>query len=170
MSQFSGKCDLYDTLICIHNTTDWSKVYISQNNTRLPINSQRDLVPYYPYLIGSACYSNGEASINISKESFVDREERERLEYILQDILKDYRRCKRKKVEFVPIEIAENYKGFYSYKLYLEIAKRVKENPKKPNLEGIHTEIAQMYREALYDEMLKWDYDEEYTRKWVYGS
>lgn len=170
MSEFSGKCDLYDTLIDIRNTTDWSKVYISQNHTRLPINSQRDLVPYYPYIIGSAAYYDGEARINISKESYVDQEERDHLEYLLQNILKEYRRCKRKKIEFVPTEVAEKYKGFYSYGTYLEIANRVKENPKKPNLEGIHTAVAQMYRKALYDEMLKWGYDEEYTRKWIYSN
>ena len=76
MSKYCGKCDLWDTLVDIHeldDNSDWSKVYIYQNNKRLNINSLKDLIKYAPYIIGSMSFSKktGEYHINICDESYI---------------------------------------------------------------------------------------------------
>ena len=82
MSNFSGSCDVYDSFVMIHNYTDEElknnvKVYIGRDNRLLELNSIKDLIPYYPHLISSACYNNTEraAHIHITVNSSVEYEE-----------------------------------------------------------------------------------------------
>ena len=72
MSKYSGKCDIYDSLIMIremNKDSDWSKVKIKQYTNELDengyhkvkelkINSLKDVVPYFPFIEVSAYYDN----------------------------------------------------------------------------------------------------------------
>jgi hypothetical protein len=51
MSKFSGRYDLYDSLISIGEIKDFSKIHIflGDNPIELRIDSQTDLIPYYAY-------------------------------------------------------------------------------------------------------------------------
>ena len=79
ISKFSGKCDVYDSLVMIREVKDFSKVIIyAADNEVIPlrINSKKDLIPYYPYLTSIMCGdSEGNTIIHLSKKSFVDAEE-----------------------------------------------------------------------------------------------
>lgn len=171
MSRFSGKCDIYDTLIEIHgidDNYDWSKLEMYHEDEKLDIKSIKDLVPYYPYLTAVMCSNRDKIYIRLSQTSFVDRHEREMMNIRLNDVKKYYRKCKRNKTEFIPEEVVKKYSMWGSDNIYLELAKRVKEHPYTQNISGIHSNMAQWYRQELYEEMIKYGYDEDYSRKWCY--
>ena len=104
MSKYSGKCDLYDSLIMIKDIKDYSKVKIyAYNNDIVPlrIDFERDAMPFYPYLtIMMNGDKDGNTIIHLSSESYVDTDENEHLSWYLEDIKKYWRKCKRKKIEF----------------------------------------------------------------------
>ena len=163
MSRWSGKCDCFDSLIEIHKYTEEElknnvKIYIGNNTEPLHIEKMSDLIPYYPYLIAIACYDNVERKsvIRLSSESFVDREERECLEWRLKDLIRIYNRCKRKKIEFdVEDAVKQITWNGWNEEPHRELANRVKENGKKATINGIHLKMHERYRKELVDEMLK---------------
>lgn len=161
MSMFSGKCDCYDTLIAIHNYTEDDlknkvKIYVGNNTEPLHIESYKDLIPYYPYLISFAMFSKGKSVVHLSSESFVDSEERESLYFRLKELIKIYNHCKRKKTEFsVNDAVKEVCYGDWNSDIICELAKRVKENGKKATIDGLHLKLYELYRKTLVDEMLK---------------
>lgn len=163
MSIYSGKCDVYDTLVSIHQYTEEEliknvKIYVGNSDEPLEIESYKSLIPYYPYIVASAYFNNKDrqAIISLSSESFVDEEERERLEWYLKDILKIYNRCKRNKEEF-DVEMAVDGVSWFSDKdVIREIARRVKESGARATLDGIHLEFHEhYYRQLLVDKMIE---------------
>jgi hypothetical protein len=167
MSAYSGKSDIYDDLVMIHNYTDEElannvKIYqgYGENQKQLNITCRKDIIPYYPYLVSSASYNNAErtASIHITSESWVERSERESLEHQLKDILRIYNRCKRKKIEFdIEAAVKEVVWSKYAEKQIREIATRVKEYGKKATIEGVHLDVYEYYRKELVKEMINND-------------
>lgn len=133
-------------------------IYVGNNPEPLHIEKLEDLIPYYPYIIGSACYNNTERKsvIHLSSESWVDREERECLEFQLKNLLRIYNSCKRKKTEFDIEEVLKKvvWNG-WNEQPYRELAERVKEKGKKATVNGIHLKMHEYYRKELVDEMLK---------------
>lgn len=115
-------------------------------------SSIKDLIPLYPHII---VFSTG-SIVCLSLESFVDREERETLEYMLKNILRIYNRCKRKKIEFnVDEALREIVWNGWNEEAYRELANRVKENGKKATIDGIHLRMHEIYRRELASEMIK---------------
>lgn len=119
----------------------------------------KDLIPYYPHIIGFAACDNTDSHksvVCLSSESFVDREEREILEWKLKNILRIYNRCKRKKIEFDIDEVIKEicWNG-WNEEVYRELAERVKERGKKATIDGIHLRMHEKYRQDLVNEMLK---------------
>lgn len=163
MSRFSGKCDVYDSLVEIHEYTDKElrdnvNIYFVGSDKPLHINSVRDLIPYYPHIISSAGFNNVDrtATIYISKDSYVDCSERRILESCLHDFTKIYNRCKRKKMDFaVNDAIKEVSWNNWNIEALTELANRVKERGKKATINGIHLIAHEQYRQELVDVMLK---------------
>lgn len=163
MSRYSGKCDCYDSLVMIHEYTEDElknnvRIYVGNSDIPLKIESYKDLIPFYPYLIGSACFDNEERKsiIHLSSESFVDREERESLEYKLKHLMRIYNRCKRKKVEFnVEEAVKEISWNGWNEKACRELAERVREKGKRATIDGLHLEMHERYRKELVNEMIK---------------
>ena len=103
MSEFSGRCDLGDTcdIFGIDKIISKYKIYTYGNILPLKIEKPSDLIPYYPYIVTMMTSSKeGGGVIHLSKESFVDEEEREHLGWDLDHIKKYWRKCKRDKKEF----------------------------------------------------------------------
>ena len=158
MSKYSGKCDMADT-IAIHGERILNaKIYTKNSNAPLQINDVKDLIPYYPYTIGSAYFDNTEGTsvIYLSAESWVDYEERDRLTFYLQHLLRIYNRCKRQKVEF-DIDTAVNAVCWHGWNQepITELANRVKVNGKKATIDGLHLQMHERYRRELVAEMVK---------------
>ena len=162
MSIYSGRCDCFDSLIAINQYTEEElknnvKIFIGSDEEPLKVESYKSLIPYYPYLI-VASYHNGKdrtAIINLSNESFVDREERERLDFYLKQLIKIYNRCKRKKIEFNVDEAVKEVYWISNKEAITELAERVKRDGKKATVDGIHLDIHEYYRQELVNEMIK---------------
>lgn len=186
MSHYSGKCDFYDHLWISAETEEeafnkfnGTKLYIiqplpddfsweeaNQKNINIPetyykrikYSSIKDLIPFYPYIISMAFHNKNpyESMVCLSSESFVDKEERESLEWRLKNLLTIYNRCKRKKIEFdAEKALKEIVWNGWNEESYRELANRVKENGKKATIDGIHLKMHEYYRKMLADEMVK---------------
>lgn len=175
MSRFSGKCDVYDSLVMIREVKDFTKVKIyAADNEVIPlrINSQKDLIPYYPYLTLVMCGdSEGNTVIHLSKKSFVDAEEEDILSWRLSELKKYYRRCKRNKVPYDKAEALKLITYFvYNPSSYSEeLVNRVAEQGEKATINGIHLPSHDHMRKKLYDEMISAGYPDGVAYRWCFG-
>lgn len=171
MSLYSGKFDFCD-MCDIHNVDNIlkSKVYIWRNIIPLKFETEKDLIPYYPYLVShpylvTTISTTGIGEIRLSTESYVDKQERETLEWYVKDCQKYMNKCKRKK-EIINIEHFDNQ---YHRDVYKEILIRLMDKKKEFTLDGIYLPMAEYYRKELYDEMVKNGWDEFKSRQWCFG-
>ena len=172
ISGFSGKCD-----ICDHYgdyTDDELKnirFYVGRNPVPLRIDSQHDLAPYYPYLVCIASYNGGKGSCKMSEESFIDFEEAERLSWTLRDLKKYRRKCKRNGIPYDVEEAAKAVSLFRSELPYTkELAKRVGEYGDKADIDGVHDDIHEYYRNRLFDEMVRLGWKEAVADYWIWND
>ena len=126
---------------------------------KVEYSSIKDLIPLYPHLIVFSGCDNTDSRnsvVCLTRESFVDSEERESLKFRLKEILKIYNRCKRKKIEFdVEEALKEVVWNGWNEEPYRELANRVKLYGKKATIDGIHLRMHERYRQELVNEMLK---------------
>jgi len=162
MSQFSGKCDLYDSVVMIGRyDIDKIQLYITKDERNYPIklNEPRDLIPYYPYVPYLSFCHDGVYKAYLSG-SWIDYEETDMLTWQLNDILREYRRCKRKKIPFDTSRLSD-----WNDKRIIE---RVKEQGEKATIEGIHRPMHNHWRKALAEEMERNGYTDAEIINFVY--
>lgn len=167
MSRYSGKCDCYDTLVMIHEYTEEElknnvRIYVGWCAEPLHVEKASDLIPYYPYLVDGGSFSKDDrnAVIHLSSESFVDMEEQSVLEFYLQQILKIWKKCKRKKIAFQKESVLKEVcLNGWNQSIYEELIERVDKYGKKAMIDGLHLKTHDYYREQLVDEMIKNDID-----------
>lgn len=170
MSKYSGKCDVYDHL---GDKSDEyianSDIYFGYEAVPLRINSQKDLMPYYPHLVCMAICSNGKHVVNITERSFVDTEEEEILNCDLEELKRLRRSKKRKHEEFIPKDAVNKLSIFFNHTEYkIELANRVAESGDKATIDDIHIPFSDYYRRILYEDMIAAGYTERFARWWVY--
>lgn len=174
ISVYSGKCDCYDTLVEINKITDFSNTEIYAGSNRLiplRIDSQKDLMPFYPYLITMISSSkNGVDTVYLSDKSYVDKEEEEWLQWRLTQLKKYYRRCKRNHVDFddkkaIKKICVQDEPEDYEVKLTM----RVKTDGEKATYDGVHTPFHDHYRQKLYDDMVAAGYNKFKAKIWCFG-
>lgn len=190
MSLYSGKCDLYDHFMMIgvdENTTEEdiekeiqkTDFYIHTKDGKrhhLMINNIYDLIPYYPYLIGTGAYSKEHSHIELSQRSFVDSEEDEIMSWKMNDLKKMWRKCKRLGVEF-NFDYVKEKQGDYlttdpNYKRLVEL---IMDKGDKTELNdiyaaNIHSRISEYYRNELYETMISSGYSEVESYYWCFGD
>lgn len=173
MSEFSGKCDVYD---CLGDRSDEylqnSKFFIygtDHRNHQLVINNQKDLAKYYPYLTCSMGADKNGACVYITSQSFIDREEAERINWVKNDLVKYYKKCKRNKIQYTVDEAIKAAVWFNPSDWEIELARRVGEAGDKAETEDLHTSIHEYFRERWYKELISQDYTEDEAKLWVYG-
>ena len=174
MGRYSGKCDLEDHLwmSCteeeINKRIQNSKYYVG--DIRIKADCIKDLVPYYPFIISSGGHSKESECLYLSTESYVDRREREILLWRKKDMVRELNRAKRKKLqvnEDMLINACCTYDNDEEYTWTL--AKRVLEFGDKAEYRDLHIPLYdKLYREPLYEEMIKCGYDEKFARHWIY--
>lgn len=101
MSIFSGKFDFHDEIEIFG--LDYilkAKVYIGDSQSPLSLNSLKDCVPYFPYVVTIAAY-NDNPVLRLSDRSWVDIEEER---YGHMDIHDRYREFLKKEMEKYNIE------------------------------------------------------------------
>lgn len=184
MSKFSGKCDFFDT-VEIYSPKDLlnAKVYI--NKHRIKFEDESDLIPYYPYIIGSMASSRNEdgsasMTIHLSAESYVDQYEKQTLSNKIKNIVTFLRSNKYREKTYdeyvahfsghedeVDRELFDKvlFTKFYSKPLPKEMFKEMSKIYGFINKEcfGIHTPTCQLYRKELLDEALKNGYNKCYA-------
>ena len=85
----------------IHNPQEFvekSKIYLG--DARVMIKEEKDLIPYYTHLVASACYNKESGNtIRLSRNSFIDSEEREHVAWRVRDVISAFRKAKKEKVD-----------------------------------------------------------------------
>jgi hypothetical protein len=114
MSRWSGKCDFCDDCVMIHNPQEIiekSKIYLG--DARVMIKEEKDLIPYYTHLIASASYNKEKGNvIHLSRDSFINSEEREHLSWKIQDIISTFRKAKKEKID-VTLDYVKSQKYYW---------------------------------------------------------
>lgn len=174
ISRYSGKCDLYDVLVDIREVTDFSKVKIyAANNSIVPlrIDSQKDLMPYYPYIIGMhASDSEGNMVVYLGARSYVDNEEGENLTWDLDTLKRYYRSRKRKHEPFDSDEALKKISFFDDSAEYKkELVNRVRELGEKATIEDIHIPFMDTMRQRLYEDMVAAGWNDDRAYEWCFG-
>lgn len=167
MSKYSGKADCGDTYEILGEEKFFkTRVYFGDNIVPLKIETYKDALPYFPYLEKMA---TGD-SIWLCTESYVDTEERETLAWKFSLIKKFHRKCKRNKTEFSLERFRDEY-GWFVNDSYIErMFEEVGHFGQKAEVpEDCHTKMAEIYREHLFEDMIKAGYTEFEAAKWVYG-
>ena len=171
MSRYSGKCDVADWLGdyddgYIQNL----KIFLMDEIVPLRIDNQHDLSPYYPFLVAVGV---GDV-IYLSRESFVDSEEKECLGWMLRGLQKYYRKCKRNKIPYKSEEAISQSCLFFSDEISLKIAKAVEECGNKLTVEdlidkyGVRSPIHEHYRKTLFDKMTELGWSKEQANMWIW--
>lgn len=114
-------------------------------------------------------WSKGYAEIHISKESYIDEEERDHLQWKLNDVKRYWRSCKRKKIPY-DIEKATQIISFFgmSNGIEQEIARRVEKDGDKATIDGIHDYMHEYYRNKLLEEMIRLGWDKRVAKYWIW--
>lgn len=179
MSQFSGKCDFYDGFVEIRcdgeeNKTDKElknlKLYVRGKDGRdhlVKSDTLKDIVKYYPYLEAIAVSYKDSCTIILSTDSFIDIEERECLDYRIQDVLKYWRKCKRKKMPFAKEEFYKD-NWWTNETLMDEIIDRVAKYGDKAEFDDLHLPMHEYYRKRWFEELVRLGYTEREAYNWVY--
>ncbi len=133
----------------IHNPQEIiekSKIYLG--DARVMIKEEKDLIPYYTHLVAMASYNKEIGNvIHLSKESFIDREEKEFLSWRIRDVITTFRKAKKEKVE-VTLDYLKVQKYYWSYSedvVYSAIIDKIKNN-----MDLIKVHLPKDYRECNY--------------------
>lgn len=114
---------------------------------------------------------DGEMSVHLSKKSYVDAEEEERLQWRLDQLKKYYRRCKRNHESYDEKEAIKKICIWDTAEEYeAELVNRVKIDGEKATYIGIHIPMFDKMRKKLYDEMVAAGYNEFKAKLWCFGQ
>lgn len=149
MSRWTGKCDFCDDCEMIHNPQEFvekSEIYLG--DARVMVKEEKDLIPYYTHLVASACYTkeNGN-TIHLSRDSFINSEEREFLSWKIRDIISMFRKAKKEKIE-VTLDYVKSQKYYWGNGedfVWSALIDKIKNNM---NLIKVH--LPKDYRECSY--------------------
>lgn len=98
MSKYSGKCDIYDSFSG-YTDEQLRKTRFCIGTQQIIIRNQRELAPFYPFLIGIHCADKNGGFVDMTPYSYVDAHEAEILTFYLDELKKSMRSLKRKKQE-----------------------------------------------------------------------
>ena len=133
----------------IHNPQEIiekSKIYLG--DARVMIKEEKDLIPYYTHLIASASYNKEKGNvIHLSRDSFINSEEREHLSWKIQDIISTFRKAKKEKtnVTLDYLKAQKYYWGNGEDFIWSALIDKIKNNT---DLIKIH--LPKNYRECSY--------------------
>lgn len=173
MSEFSGKCDVYDRYGDVSDEyLQNSRFFIYSEDGKhheLKINNQKDLAKYYPYLVSSSSGGKNGACVNISSYCFIDKEEEEMMGWLMHDLIKYYKKCKRNKIPYDVDEALKHTCWFTPAEWEKELARRVGEYGERASTKGVYRPLHDHFRMRWYEELVQLGYDEKEARIWIYG-
>ena len=122
MGRYTGKSD-FDDWCNMHNKPEdvIKKATVFLNGAKITFEKPEDLIPYYTHTIASMSCSKEKQFINLSKESYLDTREKERLSnFIYNSIIwaqKAHREKKSFNLDFIKNQ--RNYKVYSSEDDYI---------------------------------------------------
>lgn len=134
MGKYTGKSDFFDWCN-IHNKPEdvIKKATVFLSGAKITFEKPEDLIPYYTHTIASMSCSKEKQFINLSKESYLDTREKERLSnFIYNSIIwaqKAHREKKSFNLDFIKDQ--KNYKIYSSEDDYIlsSIVNKIKKYP-----------------------------------------
>jgi len=168
----AGKCCFEDTveIFGADNILNNYKVYIGDNILPLRMESEKDLVPYYPFLESFMVLNKKDGGIiRLQTDSFINIEEREWIAWRLNELKKYYRRCKRKHIPYSQDKALKLICLFEPQEYERELVKRVEKFGEKTTIDDLHDNLHEHMRKELYELMLKYGWTEQQAYPWVYG-
>ena len=137
------------------------------------MESEKDLIAYYPYLVYLMCSSKEDGGvIHLSEKSYIDIEEEESLTWKINILKKYYRKCKRYKISFDDQEALDLIRicDASSPKEYeIKLINKVKELGEQAIIDGIHDDWHDRMRKEWYDLMVEAGWEKSKAYRWVYG-
>lgn len=135
MGRYTGKSDFFDWCN-MHNKPEdvIKKATVFLNGAKITFEKPEDLIPYYTHIIASMSSSEEKQFINLSKESYLDTREKERLSnFVYNSIMwaqKAHREKKNFNLDFIKNQ--KNYKALYSSEddyILISIINKIKKYP-----------------------------------------
>lgn len=133
----------------IHNPQEIiekSKIYLG--DARVMIKEEKDLIPYYTHLVASACYNKESGNvIHLSRDSFINSEEREFLAWKIRDVISAFRKAKKENVEVTLdyLKSKKYYLGDTENFIWLALIDKI-----KYNTDLIKVHLPKDYRKCSY--------------------
>ena len=159
MSRFSGKCDFADTISIYGIDFIIKNCKIFQNNKELKLN-KHSIIKYFPYLVsGMGMSKDSGGTINLTSESYVDSQNKERIKWYLEDLQK----------------IKEGEKPFFENSLELRIIKGIDEDSslsserKEELINSFQTNTVIFFKVELCKEYIKDYYTYKILQKDIYS-
>ena len=159
MSRFSGKCDFADIISIYGIDFIIKNCKIFQNKKELKLN-KHSIIKYFPYLVSSMGMSKGSGgTINLTSESYVDSQNKERIKWYLEDLQK----------------IKEGEEPFFENSLELRIIKSIDEDSslsserKEELINSFQTNTAIFFKVELCKEYIKDYYTYKILQKDIYS-
>ena len=123
-----------------------SEIYLG--DARVMIKEEKDLIPYYTHLVASACYTKESGNtIHLSRDSFINSEEREFLSWKIRDIISMFRKAKKEKIE-VTLDYVKSQKYYWGNGedfIWSALIDKIKNN-----MDLIKVHLPKDYRECSY--------------------
>lgn len=159
MSRFSGKCDFADTISIYGIDFIIKNCKVFQNQKELKLN-KHSIIKYFPYLVSSmGMNKNSGGTINLTSESYIDSQNKERIKWYLEDLQR----------------IKEGEKPFFENSLELRIIKSIDEDSslsserKEELINSFQTNTAIFFKVELCKEYLKDYYTYKILQKDIYS-
>lgn len=182
MSMFSGKCDFYDGFVDIGSNDDKEKILENLKKLKLYVRGKdgrshrvksdtiKDIAKYYPYLQSVLLYDKDNGyRIYLASDSFIDQEERERIGWYVEDVLKYWRKCKRNKIPFIVDECIEALR-WMNIDMIRVVAERVAKDGNKAEFNDIHDSLHEYYRRKWFEELVRLGYTEREAYDWCFNA
>lgn len=117
MGKYTGKSDFFDWCN-MHNKPEdvIKKATVFLNGAKITFEKPEDLIPYYTHTIASMSCSKEKQFINLSKESYLDTREKERLSNFIHNSIIWAQKAHREKKNF-NLDFIKDQKNYKVYSL-----------------------------------------------------
>ena len=117
MGRYTGKSD-FDDWCNMHNKPEdvIKKATVFLNGAKITFEKPEDLIPYYTHTIASMSCSKEKQFINLSKESYLDTREKERLSNFIYNSIIWAQKAHREKKNF-NLDFIKDQKNYKVYSL-----------------------------------------------------
>lgn len=185
MSRYSGKCDIYDEL-SIHGIIDKSDKFVDDAVDRLKkwdlrlgfrgiqikIKTVKDIVPYFPFVIGTSSTLNGHLFATIGTRSYVDEAAHRHYKMMVDFLADKAKKATAKGLDPIKAMMDSGYLSPIESEneQIIALVGRIAAFGKKADFSTLVPKFWESMREELYKTMLKYGYTEEQSKEWCYNG